>query len=115
MSFKSQISWGWGGKGFLPNLWVKYRLTSEDYNKIWNDQEGKCAGCRDVFAHPFWKRAEMGIRPEVDHDHTTSGDDVKVRGLLCGACNALLGKIKDNHEIITNLIAYLKRAGQTLV
>ena len=108
------IPWGWQGKNYLPNLWVKYRLTSEKFNKIWDEQEGKCAGCAAELAHPFHKRALFGLRPEVDHDHTTSGDNTRVRGLLCRDCNMFLGKIKDNQQRLHNLAAYLRRNGEDL-
>ena len=39
----------------------------------------------------------------IDHDHKT----MKIRGLLCGRCNNVLGKLNDNLEILKNMIFYL--------
>jgi len=44
-----------------------------------------------------------GNRLAVDHCHNTN----KVRGLLCSACNILLGKAKDNISILQSAINYL--------
>ena len=44
-----------------------------------------------------------GRRLAVDHNHTTG----KVRGLLCSNCNTLLGKAKDNVNILQAAIDYL--------
>ena len=111
-----QVAWGWATRPqYVNHLWGKYRLTLERFNDIWADQEGKCAGCAAEFAHPTNKALKTGVRPEVDHDHTTSGDDIRVRGLLCRRCNDFLGKIQDNKSILINLTQYLLRNGEELL
>lgn len=40
----------------------------------------------------------------VDHCHTTG----KVRGLICSACNSVLGYSRDNIKTLENTITYLK-------
>jgi hypothetical protein len=42
----------------------------------------------------------------VDHDHATR----KFRGLICSACNKILGIAKDSEETLLNASAYLKRS-----
>lgn len=109
-STTDECAGGWGGKNYTPNLWIKYKLTREAFNKLFWNQDGKCAGCLKVFAHPINKDsigAPMAARCEVDHDHKTG----KVRGLLCRRCNDFLGKIKDNRETLARLVEYLKRNG----
>jgi hypothetical protein len=70
------------------NLKRLYNITIEDYNNIFNNQNGYCAICGK---HQLeFKRAFA-----VDHDHITG----KVRGLLCMKCNADLG-IYENKKII---------------
>lgn len=105
------IVWGWSADPgmYTANLWSKYRLTREAFNKFWDEQDGKCAGCNKELAHPIWKAAKMGLKPEVDHDHRTAGDTIKVRGLLCKRCNNFMGKLKDNLETFKRLAAYLEK------
>tara|TARA_R110000868_G_scaffold4713_1_gene29253 strand:+ start:184 stop:543 length:360 start_codon:yes stop_codon:yes gene_type:complete len=110
--FKDLIPWGWAPKGYLPRLFVTYRLTERLFNALWTEQRGRCAGCEHELAHPLIKDIQRsGLKPEVDHDHAGGNsftDEVVVRGLLCQKCNALLGKIKDNQELLIKLQAYLK-------
>ena len=42
----------------------------------------------------------------VDHCHTTG----KIRGLLCGRCNSVLGLAGDNIEILQRAVEYLKES-----
>lgn len=111
MAEMQRVTGGWGGKGYVPNLWIKYKLTLEMFNQFWDFQKGKCAGCESQFSHPTRKDMIFGFRPEVDHDHKTG----KVRGLLCRKCNDLLGKIKDNQELLQALDRYLQRNGERLL
>lgn len=78
------------------NLKRKYGITVKVYDTMLAEQNGKCTVCD---ATPGKRRLC------VDHDHTTG----KVRELLCNHCNAALGQVDDNIEILTNLIAYLKK------
>ena len=59
------------------NLYTKYRLYPRDYDKLIQDQSGKCALCRKFVAPKKFT---------VDHDHDTN----RVRGLLCMGCNIAL-------------------------
>jgi len=62
-----------------------------------------------------------GLKSEVDHDHSQTKEDEwgqpnlhYVRGLLCGKCNTLLGKLRDNRQTLQRLADYLKRHGDSL-
>lgn len=76
-----------------------YGITLEDYHKMYNDQDGKCAICKV-------SESELNHTLNIDHCHTTE----KVRGLLCKACNQCLGLIDDNITTLNNLINYLSNA-----
>ncbi len=75
-----------------------YGIGLEHFNKLFNDQEGKCLGCKK-------HQSELKKTLHVDHCHETG----KVRGLLCHNCNTVLGHAYDNQEILINLSNYLKK------
>lgn len=81
----------------------------EDYQAMWDAQDGKCAIC-------------LGVRKvlEVDHDHALQkrmlarGEPESwaarssVRGLTCRRCNGrLLPSCLDDIEILLRAVAYL--------
>ena len=74
----------------------KYAMTVEDYNELLIEQDYACAICKkhvSEFERPLF----------VDHDHATG----VIRGLLCNACNNILGQAYDNIEILKESINYL--------
>jgi hypothetical protein len=73
-----------------------YRLTTEEWHALLEKQGGKC---------PICKTDDPGGRNwHTDHDHATG----KIRGILCGRCNIMLGHARDSVEILLAAIAYLK-------
>lgn len=73
----------------------KYNLTAEDYESLCQLQEYKCKICR------------REITLVIDHDHKT----LKVRGLLCNACNLAIGYLEDNVSRLESAISYLEHSG----
>lgn len=73
----------------------EYGLNKIDFFNMLNSQNSQCAICK----------SSIDERCHVDHCHTTG----KVRGLLCGNCNAALGMFKDDVDILKNAILYLKK------
>lgn len=71
-----------------------YGITEEDYERMFKEQEGKCAICG------LTSKKKLNI----DHCHISG----KVRGLLCWNCNIGLGYFKDNLENLQNAIKYLQ-------
>lgn len=84
-------------RGREQHLKVSYGITQEQYNDMLEVQEFACAICghKDT----MWK-----INLCVDHDHSTG----KVRGLLCDPCNTAIGHLKDDPEIISKALAYVR-------
>lgn len=78
-----------------------YGLAWEQYQDLLKNQNYKCAICNDD------KPGGIGDW-HVDHDHVTK----KVRGLLCSACNLMIGKAKDNPEILEAGAQYLRKNEQ---
>jgi Autographiviridae endonuclease VII len=79
------------------HLQKTYGLTLEAYEGLLETQGGGCAVCG---ATSSGKRSLS-----VDHCHETGA----VRGILCGNCNAGLGKFKDSIEMLETAIGYLRR------
>jgi hypothetical protein len=73
----------------------RYGLTIAMYDEMVLIQESKCAICNQV---PDRKLV-------VDHNHSTN----KVRSLLCDHCNQGIGLLKENIEILTSAINYLRK------
>ena len=74
-----------------------YNITEEDYNNLFNLQNGCCAICGTD------KPTGKGNFLAVDHDHKTR----KIRGLLCNECNRGIGYLKDNYELVQKAADYL--------
>ena len=72
---------------------ARYGLTPESYTAMVEVQQSRCAICSELV---------NGVL-HVDHDHFTG----KVRGLLCGPCNRLLGLAKDDVKILQTAVDYL--------
>jgi hypothetical protein len=74
-----------------------YNLSYEDWLKIWESQNGKCAICGELFVKPS--------DAHTDHNHKI----YKIRGLLCRNCNIAIGLFKDNPELTIKATEYLLR------
>lgn len=74
----------------------KRGITIEQYFDMLGAQGGKCKICR---------RGNTGTKAQwhIDHCHSTG----KVRGLLCHHCNAGLGHVQDNVDVLKAMISYL--------
>lgn len=81
----------------IRHLRNKYNITPEQYNELFNKQNGKCMICKK-------HQSELKKLLGVDHNHKTG----KVRGLLCDNCNKGIGLLKEDINILINAINYLK-------
>ena len=81
-----------------------YDITIEQYEQMWESQQGLCANPGCTFTAPKVMddyRAGLG----VDHNHTTG----QVRALLCTGCNAALGNIAEDPKRLAGLVVYIER------
>jgi len=77
-----------------------YGIGKHEKELLLNYQGNKCAVCGTI------KPNKLGW--VIDHDHFTN----KVRGILCGNCNAALGLLKDSRQILQAADAYLAKYEQ---
>lgn len=81
-----------------------FGISLDQYNEMHAAQDGKCAIC----GNPETATRNGKTRwLAVDHCHDTG----KVRSLLCGNCNPMIGYAKDKIEVLEKAIAYLKSHG----
>lgn len=80
------------------NLRRKYGIGSGDYRVLLEQQGGTCATCDATEAD------ELNRRLHVDHCHETG----RIRGLLCGECNLILGKASDSPAVLRRLADYVE-------
>lgn len=73
----------------------KYGISLEQFNEMAKDQNNACFLCL---------KSNGDKRLVVDHCHTT----LKVRRLLCDACNHALGGFFDNPEVLRRAADYLE-------
>lgn len=84
------------------HLKTNFNLTLDDYDKLFQQQNGICAVCKN----PEIAKNQFGNkRLAVDHNHLTG----KIRGLLCSKCNGGLGNFDDNIDLLLNAIEYLRK------
>ncbi len=92
------------GKIYESQIKRLYGVTQEEYQVLFNAQNGLCEICNEPETR---KSRTPGFicRLAIDHCHNSG----KIRGLLCHSCNTAIGKFKDNTEILRKAIEYLER------
>ena len=75
-----------------------YGLTLDDYDEMYEQQEGRCKICG------IEEKYVSKQRFHIDHCHETG----RVRGLLCSKCNKGLGLFKDNANFLREAAKYIE-------
>lgn len=79
-----------------------YGLSEAEYEAMFEAQGGVCAICK----RPETTKNQYGVmRLSVDHDHQTG----RVRELLCGKCNLVLGTLHDDPARLLAMLEYLRK------
>jgi hypothetical protein len=82
------------------NLKKSYGITIDDYDRMFEQQQGKCAICGSTES-----RTRRSKHFYVDHCHETG----QVRGLLCGPCNTGIGNLGDDLGRLEQAVLYLRK------
>lgn len=80
-------------------LRLTYGITLEEYEHMYQEQDGKCAACGNP--ETTMMRGKL-LMLAVDHSQKTGA----VRGLLCQKCNQALGLLLEDPERIKGLLKY---------
>jgi hypothetical protein len=87
-------------EGKSAHLSCNYGISRAEFDKMAEEQAGRCAVCDTVPQPTSDGRRTLG----VDHDHATG----KVRALLCTTCNLGLGAFRDDPELLRMAADYLE-------
>jgi hypothetical protein len=82
-------------------LRTTYGISTEEYNKMFKKQNGKCAICN---VH----QNQLSKVLNVDHCHNTN----KIRDLLCDKCNLTVGYVENCN--IDDILNYIKKHKEKL-
>lgn len=88
------------------DLQKNYGLTVEQWQELFDAQEGRCGICGRHEDEVLWAEGRRGL--VVDHCHETG----RVRGLLCNGCNRGLGYLGDDLDRVRAAEAWLQVGGQ---
>jgi nitrate/TMAO reductase-like tetraheme cytochrome c subunit len=91
----------WYKRNKKNKLKRKYGISLEEFDKMKNDQNNKCAICNVDFNDAEFNKSF----PNVDHNHITG----KTRGILCTSCNSGIGFFNDSIELIIKAKEYLEK------
>lgn len=81
-----------------------YGITREDWDGMFDKQEGKCPICSSTLDPGVGTRQKRKGYAHIDHCHKTG----KIRGLLCHMCNSGLGLFLDEPDRLRKAIEYLE-------
>lgn len=76
----------------------KFGLTVDEYDSLFETQQGCCAICGT-------HQVNLSRRLAVDHCHNSG----EVRGLLCPNCNTGIGNLRDSIELLQKGVKYLEK------
>lgn len=101
-------------RGWETRMWAKYRLRPEDYDRMREEQDFRCAVCnvhetevdQSQYGRPRLDGADKYHRTTlvVDHCHRSN----IVRRLVCSPCNQGMGHFDDDIARLEAAIAYLR-------
>lgn len=86
------------------NAYLKrtYGITIDDYNKLYEEQNERCAICHRKSEEV---KSGKGRTLAVDHCHDTG----QIRGLLCNDCNRTIGFLGETFDNAGKFIDYLEK------
>lgn len=96
-----------GYSRMFKNKIDRYSLAIARYHELYKLQNGLCAICKMQETYADKNTGKIDSL-SIDHCHKSNN----IRGLLCRACNSMIGCFKDNTETMQKAIAYLIKHGE---
>lgn len=92
----------------LQKYWPgsSWREALNNFKLLQELQNNLCASCGSAETKKYNRPPHQILDLCVDHCHNTG----KVRGLLCDACNVMLGLAKDNPKVCRDAAVYLEKS-----
>lgn len=81
-----------------------YGMTVDKYEEMLEKQNFVCEICKEKETSIDYKTGALR-KLSVDHCHTTN----KIRDLLCWRCNSVIGRVNEDIDLLSKMIAYLKK------
>lgn len=85
----------------------RYGMTVEQHGRLFAQQDGLCAICRDPLRSR--KTGAHGSGLVIDHHHGSG----QVRALLCSRCNAAIGLMNENSDWLRRAARYVDKSFET--
>lgn len=92
------------GKNVDAQRKYRFGITRAQYQAMLEKQYGKCAACGE--GETMLGRSGTVRELSVDHCHESGS----IRGLVCDACNNIMGRAKDDATRLRRVAAYLEIA-----
>lgn len=93
--------------GRKQNYKYNFGLTLEEVEEKLKSQNYLCAICNEPETNKYNRTGKVQTL-SIDHCHKTD----KIRDMLCNRCNHILGRIKEDTNILKNMIVYLEKHNQ---
>jgi hypothetical protein len=97
-------------RAWAGHLRRTYGITPEDYQRIFEEQDGVCALCHRPERGKGGRHGTTQLNMAVDHDHVTG----KVRALLCNVCNLALGLFEHDPDLLEAAAMYVRETAGEL-
>jgi hypothetical protein len=101
ISARSKENWKNNESRRKKNRLKPYNITQEELDLLLLNSDYKCNLC-GVSREDHYELYKKDLH--IDHCHTTQ----QVRGILCHSCNLGLGYFKDDKNLLSKAITYLK-------
>lgn len=104
-------------KTWERNLWQKFKMTPNDWQEMYDEQDGLCYICGEEETLAVKNGSTEIRRLAVDHDRKCCPGDMTcgqcIRHLLCYICNTFIGRLERDMDRTDKALRYIRRGEQS--